>query len=137
MKTASFVLFFLIVVFSCNSIKVTSIQKKSSVSIIAKWKLIELNAKKIDKETYYVQFRSDQNYSAYAGCNNLGGDFKLNGNQIIFGIGISTEMYCTNENSDRELAGVLSGEKTYEINKFDLLIKNYENIVIAKFVLTK
>jgi len=99
--------------------------------------LIELNAKKIDKETYYVQFRSDQNYSAYAGCNNLGGDFKLNGNQIIFGIGISTEMYCTNENSDRELAGVLSGEKTYEINKFDLLIKNYENIVIAKFVLTK
>jgi len=52
-----------------------------------------------DSENYNLVFRSDGTYSAKADCNQLMGDYELQGNQFRLKPGISTLAACTPESS--------------------------------------
>ncbi|GAB3725183.1 hypothetical protein GCM10028861_28390 [Flavobacterium koreense] len=132
------------ILFSCSCNKNANSQSnESSVTITAssdlvgKWKLIELNGKKNSNASYYIQFLDQERYGAFAGCNRLGGAYKLEGSKVFFSKGVSTLMACPDDGLERELSLFLDGEKTYAKTDKTLVISNSKNVVEAKFELFK
>ena len=129
------------ILLSCNAQKGVSKSKKETAvavtSLIGKYKLVELNGKKVADETYYIQFLDQGRYGAFAGCNNLGGEYKLEGSKVTFSKGMSTMMFCYNENLEKEFSLFLDGKKSYTKTDASLIISNSKNVVEAKFELIK
>lgn len=132
------------ILFSCSSSKTTNSQSNepsivvtNTTDLVGKWKLTELNGKKNDNSSYYIQFLDQGRYGAFAGCNNLGGEYKLEGSKVTFSKGMSTMMFCSNENLEKELSLFLDGEKSYTKTNKSLIISNSKNVVEAKFELVK
>lgn len=77
-----------------------------------RWKLVQLNGKKIDKsaDTHYIILHSDKSRAeAKAGCNNLNLSYELkNEFQIKFNEGISTRMACPEGNIEQEFIETLT-----------------------------
>src|SRR5688500_7686338 len=72
----------------------------NSNSIVGGWELVsyghvsgQLTAASIDFNTF-IDFSEDGELTGNVGCNSFGGDYEVNGNQIIFGSIMSTLMAC-------------------------------------------
>ncbi len=86
------------------------------------WKLAEMNGKPVltpadAKEVHIIltTVDSEQRLKGFAGCNAIGGNFRIHGNEIHFTV-ISTKMFCHNRMEiENYLTSALSKAQTYSI----------------------
>ncbi len=78
-----------------------------------------------------LTFSDDGKVSGTSGCNGLGGDYAVDGNQITFGEFVSTLMACDEPIMAQEDAAhrILTGTATYEIEGDALTIKNNDLVL--------
>ena len=106
------------------------------------WKLITINGKMVkqkSKKTYGMKLNSkDGKFSAYAGCNTIGGNYVM---PSAFGIAftnvISTEMACTDMNLERQFSKMLGNVDRYTLEDNILKLKKGKAAVLATFEPTK
>ncbi len=79
----------------------------------------------------------DGNISGNAGCNNYGATFIVSGNQITFGLGMATKMYCTNMPIEKAYFDCLTKIKTYKSLGSDLTFYDKDNAELMKCSLLK
>jgi len=76
----------------------------SSASVIGTWKLDSYNqtpaAAEIDTNIEFI----DGQVSGNVGCNNFGGEYKIDGDTITFGPLAATEMFCVGPGMNQETA---------------------------------
>jgi len=107
-----------------------------------KWKLVVLHGKKVkqkSKKTYFLKLNSkDGKFSAYAGCNNFGGNYVM---PSAFGIAftnvISTEMACIDMELESHFSKMLENVDRYTLNDNILTLKKGKKEVLATFEPTK
>lgn len=51
-------------------------------------------------DKFSIAFKKDGSFSAKTDCNGIGGNYSINGREIIFGQMISTQMYCEGSQED-------------------------------------
>ena len=121
-----------------NKIKGTKSELKNS-----KWKLVKLNGKTIEnsskEEVKGITFTSDGRMSAYAGCNRMGGEYKLDEKslKIKFSNVFSTKMACENMETEDELSKVLSITDNYYFDGNLLKFNKGKMATLAEFVIIK
>lgn len=122
-----------------ESVKVKSIDKTPIINGI-RWKLIELNGKKIEQKEkmdkdMFILFNNDNRYNAFAGCNSMTGGFELKEEtmQIKFTKGVSTMMACPNMTTEQEFAEMLEKVDNYSINGNNLSFNKARMAPLARF----
>ncbi len=101
----------------------------------ARWTLVELNGKatrKIQQEDPFMTVSADRSFTAYAGCNSIGGKFTIKGSQIEFAEVIQTEMACADANLEGPLVQALTAADNFIVNGKMLQLRKGQS-VIAKF----
>lgn len=105
-----------------------------------KWKLIELNGKKIEKiekmdKDMFILLNKDNRYNAFAGCNNMIGGFELKEEtmRIKFNKGVSTKMACPDMTFEQEFAEMLEKVDNYSITENNLYFNKARMAPLAKF----
>lgn len=106
-------------------------------SLIGAWKLTAYGP--ADAPTPAVEgvdagltFNEDGTVSGSSGCNGLGGDYTVEGDQIIFGEFVSTLMACDDPIMAQEEAAhkVMTGTATYQIEGDTLTITNNDTVMV-------
>lgn len=98
---------FLLVIFAIGSFILAACSGNASASPTGTWKLISygsptnLTPAAPDVDTS-IEFASDGTLSGNVGCNGFGGDYKVDGEKIIFGQIISTLMFCEGPVGEQE-----------------------------------
>ncbi len=105
-----------------------------------KWKLLKLNGREIKieaKKDVGISFSNDNNFSAYANCNGMGGNIELDTtkNTLKFSKIIATMMVCDDMSLEREFGIMLSKVENYKINKKQLFLMNSSLEKLAEFEL--
>jgi putative lipoprotein len=79
-----------------------------------------------------LTFGDDGTVSGSGGCNSLGGEYKVNGNQIAFGEITSTLMACEELRMAQEsfVTQVLSGTAQFEVTDETLTITNNDRVLV-------
>ena len=105
-----------------------------------KWKLVELNGKKIvsenqDSKEFILQLSGDNRYSAFAGCNNLMGEYELNEEslRIKFSRGASTMMACPDMKTEQAFGEMLEKVDNYSINENQMTLNKARMAPLARF----
>ena len=108
-----------------------------SASLIGAWKLTAYGP--ADTPTPAVEgvdagltFNEDGTVSGSSGCNGLGGDYTVEGDQISFGEFVSTLMACEDPIMAQEEGAhkVMTGTATYTIEGDTLTITNNANVLV-------
>jgi putative lipoprotein len=83
-----------------------------------------------------LTFNPDGTLSGNGGCNGLGGDYKVKGDQITFGPIMSTLMACDEPRMSQEDAvhQVLMDTVSYEIDGNTLTITNKDMVLVFELV---
>lgn len=103
-----------------------------------KWKLIELRGNKIENNKFILDFFEENRFSAFAGCNNLGGEYKVeNVFKISFSKVISTMMACEDMKTEQELSKVFEMADNYIVNGKILSLNKGRMTPLARFELIK
>lgn len=105
-----------------------------------KWILVEILGKKVKskKENYLTFSSSDGRFSAYGGCNQMGGAYVLNKeNGIKFSKMISTQMACEDMTIESQFSEILPAADRYAISGNQLSLSKGKMGVVAKFELKK
>lgn len=103
----------------------------------SKWILTSLNGKPITNNKCYIQFLEGQRFSAYAGCNAMGGEYKIeDGNRVSFSKMMSTMMACEDMKIEQELAAALETTDAFVLENKTLQL-NKAKIPLAVFELHK
>ncbi len=93
-----------------------------------KWKITSINDKPVSskgiKKDYYVYFGKDRKFNAFAGCNNIGGDYSIKGDKIKMSNIIATEMACAEMEMEQMLLKSLA--------KVDNIIQNNQYMYLRK-----
>ncbi|HEU4743778.1 MAG TPA: META domain-containing protein, partial [Anaerolineales bacterium] len=110
---------------------------QSAASIIGAWKLTAYGPASapiaaVEDVEAGLTFNEDGTVSGSAGCNGLGGDYTLEGDQITFGEFVSTAMACDDPIMAQEEAAfkVMTGTATYKIEGDTLTITNNEMVLV-------
>ena len=110
---------------------------QSSASIIGPWKLTaygpaEAPIPAVEGAEAGLTFKEDGTVSGSSGCNGLGGDYTVQGDQITFGEFVSTLMACDDPIMAQEDAAhkVMSGTATYKIEGNSLTITNNDMVLV-------
>lgn len=103
-----------------------------------KWKLVLLNGEKISqkgKKTYFLKMSSKGGrFSAYAGCNNIGGNYAMPSTDTLdFSDVIMTRMACPDMVLENEFGAMLVQVINYKIDKETLTFFGERKKVLAKF----
>ncbi|MEO8356910.1 MAG: META domain-containing protein [Chloroflexota bacterium] len=106
-------------------------------SLIGAWKLTgygpedSLTPAVTDAEAV-LAFGKDGTVTGSAGCNSLGGDYEVDGGQLIFGPITSTLMGCDDARMVQEsaLMQVLTGTAEFEIEDNTLTLKNKDMLLV-------
>jgi len=93
------------------------------------WQLVEINGASIAtpanaKEVHIIlsSVENEKRVKGFAGCNNMGGSFTLDGNKIHFTT-ISTKMFCQDRmDVEDQFFKVLSNTQTYTIKGEELYL---------------
>jgi heat shock protein HslJ len=106
-----------------------------------KWQLVKLYNKpvviKMDKP-YYIHLIKDNQFSAYAGCNKLFGQYKIeDNNKISFSKVVSTKMACQDMIIEQELARVLETVDNYNFDGKTLKLNKARMAPLAEFEIIK
>lgn len=152
MKNLTFAIVILLTMISCNkkltenkndldTLKTDSKELTESQSVVGKkYKLIELNGKKIDSKTkdFFIEFNKEGRFSAFAGCNNMGGEYKVeNTFRIKFSKVFSTMMACEDMATEKEFAEVLELTDNLSSNENSLSLNKARMAPLARFELIK
>ena len=108
-----------------------------ATSLIGKWKLISygsadsLTAAVPDADAA-LTFSDDGTLTGSGGCNSLGGEYTVEGNQITFGAITSTLMACDEARSAQESAvmQVLTNTAEFELEDQTLTITNNSMVLV-------
>ncbi len=109
----------------------------------SKWRLVKLNGKMIKKskdsnKEFGIIFNKDGNFSAFAGCNNLFGTYKLEKNsKITFSSVGTTLMACDDMITEQEFAKVLKGIDNYNFDGKTLKLNKAKMASLAEFEIIK
>ena len=111
-------------------------QAKITTFIDQKWIVTSINDKPISarglKKNYYVFYGKDRNFTAYVGCNNIGGNYSIKGDQIKMRNITSTEMACAEMEMEQLLLKALAeADNIIQNNQYMYLRKSGE--VLIKF----
>lgn len=104
-----------------------------------RWQLIEIRGNKvaesINGKMPFIEFsKTDNRYSASAGCNGIGGEYTLEGTgKITFSKGMSTLMACPDMEVEEQLAKVLEIADNYTINNDILSLNKARMTPLARF----
>lgn len=129
----SLAFFMLLFFFSCASTRF------NSHAITGKyWKLVELNGKAVDtqsqREPFIIFSVLDSRISGNSGCNNFFGNYTTGaGNQIAIGQIGATKMACPDMSVEQQLFTALPLVKFYSAENNQLMLKNTDQVVLAKF----
>lgn len=92
------------------------------------WKLVMLDGKTVvlDSEigSPHVKFENTEQVSGNLGCNNFGGSYKTDGNQISFSKIAATQMACPNLKVEQSFLEVLNTATTFSIVNDTLTLNN-------------
>lgn len=107
-----------------------------------KWKLIQLYGKKVKshgKGACTLKLNSkDGHYSAYAGCNTLGGNYVMPSPAAIsFSNSIATMMICDKMDTEKRFSKMLGETVSYTLQDNILQLKKGRNEVLATFIPAK
>lgn len=113
---------------STNVVKVTE----------TKWKLVELNGKPIKNNSnkeMFIQLDKESRYAAFAGCNNMMGQFELKEDvmRIKFTKGASTMIACLDMTTEQEFAEMLEMVDNYSIHGDNLSFNKARMAPLARF----
>jgi heat shock protein HslJ len=110
---------------------------QDSGSLIGSWKLTahgpaSAPVPAVEGVEAGLTFNEDGTVSGTSGCNGLGGDYTVEGNQITFGEFVSTLMACDDPIMAQEESAhkVMTGTATYEIEGDTLTITNNDNVLV-------
>ena len=109
----------------------------------SKWRLVKLNGKTIEKnkdnkKEFGITFNTDGRFSAFAGCNNLFGQYKLeDNNKISFSKIASTMMACEDMITEQEFAKVLEMVDNYNLDGKTLKLNKAKMATLAEFEIIK
>lgn len=142
MKYFFYALLGMIVISSCTVIKnnkETTMPNNTSNIAGLKWQLIEINGQAVpDKINGKVPFLNlqvgDTTYNANAGCNGMGGVYKLaDQGKIQFSRGLSTMMACESMEIESQFAQVLIKTDNYSLADGILSLNKGKMAPLAKF----
>ena len=109
----------------------------SSASLIGSWKLVAYGPATapipaVEGVEAGLTFNEDGTVSGSAGCNGLGGDYTVEGDQITFGEFVSTAMACDDPIMAQEQAAfrVMTGAATYKIEGDTLTITSNDMVLV-------
>ena len=110
----------------------------------SKWRLVKLYGKTIEKNKdskreYGITFNIDGRFSAFAGCNNMMGSYKLKEDvsRIEFSKVASTMMACEDMVTEQELAKVLEMADNYNFDGKTLKLNKARMATLAEFEIIK
>lgn len=110
----------------------------------SKWRLVKLHGKTIQKgkdvkREYGITFNPDGRFSAFAGCNNMMGSYKLKEDvsRIEFSNVASTMMACDDMLTEQELAKVLEIADNYNFDGKTLKLNKARMATLAEFEIIK
>lgn len=110
----------------------------------SKWRLVKLNGKTIQKNTdtkkeFGINFNPDGRFSAFAGCNNMMGSYKLKEevSSIEFSKVASTMMACEDMVTEQEFAKVLETVDNYNFDGKMLKLNKARMTPLAEFEIIK
>ena len=110
----------------------------------SKWRLVKLNGKTIQKNTdtkkeFGINFNTDGRFSAFAGCNNMMGSYKLKEevSRIEFSKVASTMMACEDMVTEQEFAKVLETVDNYNFDGKTLKLNKARMTPLAEFEIIK
>jgi heat shock protein HslJ len=111
--------------------------QESSEALIGAWKLTAYGpagapTPAVEGVDAGLTFNEDGTVSGTSGCNGLGGDYTVEGNQITFGEFVSTLMACDEPIMQQEEAAhkVMTGTATYKIEGNTLTITNNDMVLV-------
>lgn len=100
------------------------------------WKLSELNGKPVkyqnQEKDFFVEFRPDNNFSAFAGCNKMAGHYELGKEKIKFLRVMATMMACQDMKAEEQLKTALETCDNYVANEKVLQLRKGGQ-TLAKF----
>jgi heat shock protein HslJ len=109
----------------------------SSASLIGSWKLVAYGPANapipaVEGVEAGLTFEADGKATGTSGCNGLGGDYTVAGDQITFGEFVSTLMACDDPIMAQEGAAykVMTGTATYKIEGDTLTITNDDMVLV-------
>ncbi|RZJ28868.1 MAG: META domain-containing protein, partial [Flavobacterium sp.] len=89
-----------------------------------------------DPKGYFMELKPDNNFKAYAGCNNMAGHYEYRGERIHFMRIVGTMKACPNPTAEEEIKAVLETVDNFTRNGKTLIFKRGETIT-AKFEVGK
>ncbi|MCG2612346.1 META domain-containing protein [Flavobacterium sp. SM15] len=101
------------------------------------WALESLNGKKVTasdfaKQIPYFEIDSKKSsYSGYGGCNGMGGSLFYEPGILRFEKGISTMMYCGDNNKENEFHQALNKVTQYEFKDTKLVLSNPSGVLVV------
>ena len=108
------------------------------------WRLVKLNGKAIEKNKdeereLGIIFTNEGRFSAYAGCNNMMGNYELKEeeNRITFSKVGMTMMACPDATTEKELAEALEMADNYNFDGATLKLNKAKMAPIAEFEIIK
>lgn len=109
----------------------------TSASLIGAWKLaaygpVDAPIPAVEGVDAGLTFNEDGTVSGNSGCNGLGGDYTVEGDEITFGEFVSTLMACDDPIMAQEEAAhkVMTGTATYKIDGEGLTITKDSNVLV-------
>ncbi len=94
--------------------------ENASASLVGTWRLVSYGdaanlTHPIPEVDTSISFNTDGSVDGNAGCNTLGGRYKVSGNKIVFSEMLYTAMGCEEPLMNQEAAvfGLLNGERTF------------------------
>jgi heat shock protein HslJ len=134
MKRILLLLFFI-------SLITSACRAQQSAAVVGTWKLSSYGSKNypvaaVADAAATLTFDNRGSVTGNGGCNSLGGEYKVDGNQITFDKIVSTLMACDSARMAQESAvtKVLSGTAEYEIKDNTLTLSNIDVVLVFSAV---
>lgn len=110
-------------------------KKEASISLDGKeWKLVSFGKIRmaVPKKSW-ISFK-DGRYSGYAGCNGMGGEYVVDGNNMTLKAGMSTMMACADMRLETKFRQSMLSVDSYKIEG-DNLILMHDNHDVLNFMI--
>ncbi len=103
-----------------------------------KWKLVMLNKKKISqkgKKAPFLKLNSkDGRFTAFAGCNSIGGRYSMpSSDRISFSEVLMTQMACADMTLENDFTGMLEKVTIYKLEKETLILLDDNKHILSRF----
>ena len=100
-----------------------------------RWVLVEMKGVPVQqsggRKDAFISFNvGDKRFSGNGGCNQMSGNYTIDGRDIHFGEVISTKMACADIEFETAFLSTLNSVNRYEVAGTDLLLKDKREVVL-------